>query len=372
MTSDWMDDGQERWLADHGIELLRGTGRLAGVRRVSVDDGTRVTARRAVVLATGSAAVLPPVPGLAEVRPWDNRAATAAKEVPERMLVLGGGAVGLELAQAFHRLGAAETTVVEAGPALLPREEPFAGEEVRAAFEREGIAVRVDARLTAVRRDGTDGPVRAALSSGEELTADEILVATGRRPRTDDLGLGRIGLRPGRPVRVDDRLRATGVPGGWLFAVGDCTGLAPLTHMGKYQARIAADVISGRDVRDRASRDAVTRVTFTDPQVCAVGLTVAEAHQRGIAVHVLDVGTGDVPGSSVLGEGLGGTTRLVVDEGSGVLVGATITGHGVQELLHSAAVAIAGRIPLADLRHAVPAFPTVAEVWLHALDAAGL
>ncbi|MCV2491958.1 NAD(P)/FAD-dependent oxidoreductase [Geodermatophilus sp. YIM 151500] len=372
MTSDWTDAGQERWLADHGVRLLRGTGRLAGRRKVKVDDGPPVTARRAVVLATGSSAVLPPVPGLAEVRPWDNRAATAAKEVPERLLVLGGGAVGLELAQAFHRLGSAEVTVVEGGPGLLPREEPFAGEQVRAAFEREGIAVRVGTRLTAVRRDGTDGPVRGTLSTGQEVTADEVLVATGRRPRTDDVGLGTVGLKPGRPVRVDDRLRAVGVPGGWLHAVGDCTGLAPLTHMGKYQARIAADVITGRDVRDRASRDAVTRVTFTDPQVCAVGLTAAEAQQRGIAVRVLDVATGEVPGSYVLGEGLEGTTRLVVHEASGVLVGATITGSGVQELLHSAAIAVAARVPLTELRHAVPAFPTVAEVWLHALDAAGL
>jgi len=372
MTSDWMDAGQERWLDDHGARLLRGTGRLAGLRKVLVEGGPLVTARRAVVLATGSGAAMPPVPGLAEVRPWDNRAATSAKEVPERLLVLGGGAVGLELAQAFHRLGAAQVTVVEGGPRLLPREEPFAGEQVRAAFEREGIAVLVGTRLAAIRRKGTDGPVCGTLSGGEEVTADEVLVATGRHPRTDDVGLGSVGLRPGRPVRVDERLRAAGVPGGWLYAVGDCTGLAPLTHMGKYQARIAADVITGRDVRDRASRDAVTRVIFTDPQVCAVGLTVADAQQRGLDVRVLDVGTGDVPGSYVLGEGLQGTTRLVVDKASDVLVGATITGSGVQELLHSAAVAVAGRVPLTELRHAVPAFPTVAEVWLHALEAAGL
>jgi dihydrolipoamide dehydrogenase len=372
MTSSWDDSGQERWLADHGIRLLRGAGRLAGPRRVAVDDGSVVSARRAVVLATGSSAVLPPVPGLAEVRPWDNRSATAAKEIPARLLVLGGGAVGLELAQGFRRLGAAAVTVVEGGPRLLPREEPFAGEEVLAAFEREGIAVRLGTLLTAVRRDGTDGPVRATLSGGEEVVADEVLVAAGRRPRTTDLGLETVGLEPGQPVEVDDRLRAVGVPGGWLFAVGDCTGLAPLTHMGKYQARVAADGITGRDVRDRASRDVVSRVTFTDPQVCAVGLTAAEARARGLAVRVLDVATGEVPGSYVLGEGLAGTTRLVVDEAAGVLVGATITGSGVQELLHSATVAVAARVPLDELRHAVPAFPTVAEVWLHALEAAGL
>ncbi|MGY1808660.1 dihydrolipoyl dehydrogenase family protein [Blastococcus sp. SYSU D00669] len=371
MTSSWDDRGQEAWLAEHGVRLVRGTGRLAGPRRVEVAGGPVLAARRAVVLATGSAAVLPPVPGLADVRPWDNRAATAAKEVPPRLLVLGGGAVGLELAQAFARLGA-QVTVVEGGDRLLPREEPFAGEQVRTAFEQEGIAVRLGALLTGVRREGTDGPVHGTLSTGERVVADEVLVAVGRRPRTDDVGLETVGLPPGRPVAVDDRLRALGVDGGWLHAVGDCTGLAPLTHMGKYQARVAADVLTGRDVRDVASRAAVTRVTFTDPQVCAVGPTAAQAREAGLRVRTIDVPTGEVPGSYVLGEGLVGTTRLVLDETAGVLVGATVTGNGVQELLHSAAVAVAARVPLEDLRHAVPAFPTVAEVWLHALDAAGL
>lgn len=196
MTSSWDDGGQERWLAEHGIGLLRGSGRLAGPRRAAVDGGPAVSARRAVVLATGSSAVLPPVPGLAEVHPWDNRTATAAKEVPARLLVLGGGAVGLELAQAFRRLGAAEVTVVEGAPRLLAREEPFAGEEVLAAFEREGIAVRLGTRLAAARRDGTDGPVRATLDSGEEVVADEVLVAAGRRPGRRTWGWRRSGWSP--------------------------------------------------------------------------------------------------------------------------------------------------------------------------------
>jgi dihydrolipoamide dehydrogenase len=337
-----------------------------------VDAGPVILARRAVVLATGSSAVVPPVPGLADVRAWDNRSATAAKEIPARLLVLGGGAVGLELAQAFARLGTSEVTVVEALPRLLAREEPFAGDQVLEAFIREGIRVRLGTPLAAIRRNGTDGPVSATLADGVEIVADEVLVATGRRPRTADVGLAAVGLAPGRPVAVDDRMRAVGVPGEWLYAVGDCTGLAPLTHMGKYQARIAADVITGRDARDRASRDAVPRVIFTDPQVAAVGLTAAEATERGMAVRVVDVDTGEVPGSYVLGEDLVGTTRLVIDGQRGVLVGVTITGNGVQELLHAATIAVAARVPLDELWHAVPAFPTVSEVWLHALEAAGL
>jgi pyruvate/2-oxoglutarate dehydrogenase complex dihydrolipoamide dehydrogenase (E3) component len=371
MTSSWMDAAQERWLADHGIRLVRGPARLAGEREVEVDGGPSIHARRAVVLATGSSAVVPPVPGLADVRPWDNRSATAAKEVPGRLIVLGGGAVGVELAQAFFRLGSSEVTVVEGLPGLLPREEPFAGEQLLAAFTREGIGVRLGTPLASIRRDGTDGPLHARLADGEEVVADEVLVATGRRPRTADLGLDTIGLSPGRPVAVDDRLRALGVPGNWLYAIGDCTGLAPFTHMGKYHARIAADVITGRDARDRASQDAVPRVTFTDPQVAAVGLTAAEASERGLPVRVVDVDTAEVPGSYVLGEDREGTTRLVIDEQHGILVGVTITGNGVQELLHAATVAVAARVPLDDLWHAVPAFPTVSEVWLHALEAAG-
>jgi pyruvate/2-oxoglutarate dehydrogenase complex dihydrolipoamide dehydrogenase (E3) component len=372
MTSSWNDSGQERWLADHGVRLVRGTGRLVGERQVAVDGGPPIRARRAVVLATGSSAVVPPVPGLAEVRPWDNRSATAAKELPARLLVLGGGAVGLELAQAFHRLGSAEVTVVEGLPRLLPREEPFAGEQVLEALTREGIGVRVDTLLAAVRRDGTDGPVRASLADGEEIVADEILVATGRRPRTADLGLETVGLSPGRPVQVDDRLRAVGVPGEWLYAIGDCTGLAPFTHMGKYQARVAADVITGRDAWDRASRDVVPRVTFTDPQVCAVGLTEAQARERGLDVKVVDHPTGGVAGGSVTAKGFNGTSRLVIDESRRVIVGATFTGPGTADLLHSATVAIAGGVTLDRLWHAVPSFPTVSEVWLRLLEAYGL
>jgi pyruvate/2-oxoglutarate dehydrogenase complex dihydrolipoamide dehydrogenase (E3) component len=262
VTAGWDDQGQLPWLAGKGIVLRRGLGRLAGERAVEVEaaDGTtrRLTARRAVVLATGTSALIPPIPGLAEVGPWDNRTATSAKELPRRLLVLGGGAVGLELAQAFRRLGC-ELVVLEGADRLLAREEPFAGEEVRAAFEAEGITVVTGARMTAAGRPGSDGPVVAGLEDGREFTDDEILVAVGRRPSTADLGLETVGLEPGRPVAVDDRLRAVGVDGGWLYAIGDCNGLAPLTHMGKYQGRVAAAVICGREVTDLASRRVVPR-----------------------------------------------------------------------------------------------------------------
>jgi pyruvate/2-oxoglutarate dehydrogenase complex dihydrolipoamide dehydrogenase (E3) component len=262
-------------------------------------------------------------------------------------------------------------TVVEAFPRLLGREEPFAGEEVGAALRAEGIAIVTGSAVQRVSRDGTDGPVTVEVA-GASYVADELLVAAGRRPSTVELGLDTVGLTPGMPVAVDAQLRAVGGPGEWLYAVGDCNGRALLTHMGKYQGRIAGDVILGRPASDRASSDIVPRVTFTDPQVCAVGLTEEQARERGIEVRAVTYGTGDVPGAYVLGDGISGTSKLVVDERRRVLVGATFTGPGVQELLHSATVAIAGDVPLEALWHAVPSFPTISEVWLHLLEAYGL
>jgi dihydrolipoamide dehydrogenase len=332
----------------------------------------QLTARRAVVLATGSNAAIPPIQGLREASPWDNRTVTSAKEVPRRLLVLGGGAIGAEMAQAFRRLGSEEVTVLEAAPRLVPREEPFAGEELAGAFEAEGIAVVTGLKVVAVRRQGGDGPVTGVLEDGREFTGDELLVAVGRRPSTGDLGLEAVGLEPGGFVDVDDRLRATGVPGGWLYAVGDCNGRALLTHMGKYQARIAADVILGKEMTDVADDGIVPRVTFTDPQVCAVGLTEAEAGEAGIDTRAIRYPTGGLAGASVLGNQFPGSSQLVVDEARGVVVGATFVGPGVQELLHSATVAIAAQVPLDRLWHAVPSFPTVSEVWLRLLEAYGL
>ena len=370
MTSNWDDAGALGWLEGEGIELVRGTGRLTGERTVDVatrgGDILRLTARKAVVLSTGTGAFIPPIPGLRESDPWDSRSVTAAKEIPRRLLVLGGGTVGTEMAQAFRRLGSQEVTVVEGGEHLLSREEPFAGDEVRAAFEAEGITVITGARLVAATRNGA---VTGTLDDGRTITADEILVAVGRRPSTTDIGLDSVGLEPGRYVDVDDRLRAAGVAGGWLYAVGDCNGRALLTHMGKYQARLAGDVILGKDV---AATAPVPRITFTDPQVCAVGLTEAEARATGVDVRVVTCPTGDVAGASTLGEGVRGTSQLVVDDARRVIVGATFTGPGVAELLHSATIAIVGEVTMDRLWHAVPSFPTLSEVWLRLMEAYGL
>jgi pyruvate/2-oxoglutarate dehydrogenase complex dihydrolipoamide dehydrogenase (E3) component len=376
MTSGWHDDGQLPWLRDKGIQLLRGSGRLTGERTVEVEgpDGAtrRLSAARAVVLATGTGPLLPPIPGLGEVGPWDNRTVTSAKQLPRRLLVLGGGAVGVEMAQACKRLGCEQVTVVESAQRLLAREEPFASQQLRAAFEAEGITVVTGARMTAVRRQGSDGPVVATLGDGRQVAGEELLVGVGRRPATTGLGVETVGLQPGRPVPVDGQLRAVGVDGGWLYAIGDCNGLAPLTHMGKYHARIAAAAILGHRVADLASHRAVPRVTFTDPQVCAVGPTQAQARAAGLRVTAVRTPTGEVPGAYVQGNGIAGTCQLLIDDDRRVVVGATFTGPGLQELLHSATVAIVCGATVESLWHAVPSFPTVSEVWLHLLEAYGL
>ncbi|WP_248839171.1 dihydrolipoyl dehydrogenase family protein [Frankia sp. AgKG'84/4] len=418
MVSDYHDDSQVPWLTDKGVELVRGVGRLTGRPReveVTAADGARrlLRAARAVVVATGTRATVPPIPGLADAQPWDNRASTGAHTVPRRLVVLGGGAVGAELAQAFRRLGSETVTVVEGGPRLLAREEEFAGDQVKESFEADGITVLLGTRVVEVRRapGGVDQPRppvtvtldRGAGSAGPgpgsgpgsgthadgpgspggeagpgTFEADEILVAVGRTPATAELGLDALGLRAGGFIEVDERLRAVGVAAGWLYAVGDVNGRALLTHMGKYQARIAADVITGRrdsagqDARDLADGRAVPRVTFTDPQVSAVGLTERAAREAGLSVRAVSVATGGVAGSSVRGEGATGTSKLVVDEQRRVLVGATFTGQDTQELVHAATIAIVGAVPLERLWHAVPSFPTVSEVWLRLLEEYGL
>jgi pyruvate/2-oxoglutarate dehydrogenase complex dihydrolipoamide dehydrogenase (E3) component len=378
MTSSWDDTGALTWLDDEGITLVRGHARLAGEREVEVDtpdDGTRrLAARRAVVLANGTAALIPPIDGLRESSPWDNKAATEAKHVPRRLLVLGGGPIGAELAQAFRRLGSDEVTLIEAAPRLLAREEPFAGEEVKAGFESDGITVVTGTKVTGASRTNADGPVTATLEDSRSFEADEILVAVGRRPNTSDVGLETVGLEDlaGKYLPVDRRLRVEGVDGDWLYSVGDVNGVAMFTHMGKYQGRLVGDVIVGKDVEDRADHGIVPRVTFTDPQVGAVGLTEEQARDQGIEVRAVEYPVGNVAGTYLLGNGITGTAKIVVDEPRRVILGATFTGPGIQELVHGATIAVAGEVTLDTLWHAVPAFPTVSEVWLRLLETYGL
>jgi pyruvate/2-oxoglutarate dehydrogenase complex dihydrolipoamide dehydrogenase (E3) component len=360
------DDNQTPWLEAHGIALVRGHGRIVGERTVQVGDETLV-ARRAVVVATGTEAAVPPIPGLREARPWTNRKAVTSEEVPPSLVVLGGGTVGVEMASAYATFGT-RVTVIEAGPRVLAREEPFAGEEVCAALAEAGVEVRADTRATAVER--ANGKVTVQLDDGSNVSGDEILVAVGRRTLSADLGLDELGVEPGRPVEVDDTLRVAGHD--WLYVIGDANGRALLTHMGKYQGRIAADRILGREVALRSDGPLSPRVTFTDPQVAAVGHTLASAQEAGINARAVDVPTGGNAGGSFVGPGAPGTARIVVDEDRRIVVGATFTGAEIAEALHAATIAVVGEVPLDDLWHAVPCFPTRSELWLKLLEEYGM
>ena len=360
------DSTQVPWLEERGVALVRGHARLAGERRVRVGDDVLV-ARTAVIVATGSGSVLPPIPGLAEARPWTNREATTAKEAPESLVVLGGGVVGVELAQAWSSLGT-RVVVLEGAPRVIVREEPFASAEVEAALVEAGVDVRTGSRAVAVSRDG--GEVFVELEDGTSGRGAELLVAVGRKPLTDDLGLETVGLEPGKPVEVGSNLRSPRHP--WLYAIGDANGRALLTHMGKYQGRLAADSILGKNVTLLSDGALSPRVIFTDPQVAAVGHTVASAEAAGMVVRAVDVPTSSSAGASFVGRNTPGTSRLVLDDNKGVIAGATFVGFEVAEMLQAATIAVVGEVPLARLVHAVPSFPTRSELWLKLLEAAGL
>ncbi|MGH2857447.1 MAG: dihydrolipoyl dehydrogenase family protein [Solirubrobacteraceae bacterium] len=357
------DSGQLPWLQERGIELVRGRARLDGERRVRVGDQLLV-AREAVVVAVGSAASMPPIPGLAEVDAWSNRELTTAREPPRRLIVLGGGVVGVEMAQAWASFGSA-VTVVEALDALLAREEPFAGEQVRGCLVALGVEVVTGARAASASRAGDQIELR--LDDGTTIAGDRLLVAVGRRPLTEDLGLETIGLKSGEQIEVDARMRAVGIP--WLYAVGDVNGRALLTHSGKYQARIAVDNILGRPATAVGDRPGSPRVVFTDPQVAAVGLTLREAREAGIEAEAIDLETGATAGASFHGRGAPGSSRFVVDVGRGLLIGATFVGPDVAEWLQAATIAIVGAVPLSRLAHAIAPFPTRSELWLSFIEA---
>ncbi|WP_285114276.1 NAD(P)/FAD-dependent oxidoreductase [Leifsonia sp. fls2-241-R2A-40a] len=378
LVYDWSDQSQVDWVDGAGISLIRGHGRLAGAKRVIVAaaDGseTQLYARHAVVISTGSDPVVPDIPGLRASEPWTSRDATSVEHVPDSLVILGGGVVGTEMATAYAGLGCAVTLIARGD--VLSGMEPFAGELVSDSLRSMGVDVHRNSGIARVSR--TEEGVLVETDAGESLNADQILVATGRRPRTDAIGLETVGLEPGDWLPTDDTMRLPGFD--WLYAVGDVTHRALLTHQGKYQARIAGDVIAARaegdDVDDQpwgahaatADREAVPQVTFTEPEVASVGLTEAAARKAGYRVSVADYDIGWVAGAVVRADGYSGRARMVVDDDRRVILGVTLVGPDVGDMLHAATTAIVGEIPIDRLWHAVPSYPTVSEIWLRLLE----
>lgn len=379
---DYSDDSQVKWLQKADIDLVRGHARLDGEKRVVVTDDegidTILVARHAVAVCTGSAALLPDIPGLREIEPWTSRDATAVRRPPASLAILGGGVVGVEMATAYASFGTRVTIIARSG--LLGGMEPFAGEMVGDALRGMGVDVRLNVDLDRAHA-ADDGSAVLELSDGSEVPAEQVLVATGRVPRTQDLGIDSIGLEPGAWLDVDDTLLVRGFD--WLYAVGDVNHRVLLTHQGKYQARAAGDVIaaraSGGSVDDRpwgvhvatADHDAVPQVTFTDPEVASVGLTAATAEKAGRDIRVIDYDLSWVAGASTFSDAYVGRARVVIDPEREVVLGATFVGPDVAELLHSATIAVVGEVPLSRLWHAVPSYPTVSEVWLRFLEEYG-
>jgi pyruvate/2-oxoglutarate dehydrogenase complex dihydrolipoamide dehydrogenase (E3) component len=352
MVADYEDGAKAAYLEGQRIEVVRGTGRLAGPGSVEVDEETYRAAH--VVIATGSDPVFPPVPGLRELEGvWTNREVTALTEVPRRLLVLGGGPVGVEMAQAVRRLGAS-VALVEGMDHLLPREAKPLGDTLGTALAGDGIELRLGEHASSVRRDDDEYVVEFA--GGDDLRGDRLLVATGRRARADGIGLDTVGVEPTRQgVPVDERMRVT--DGVW--AIGDATGVWPLTYMGKYQGRVAADNILGRD--RTANYDAVPRVVFTDPQAAAVG------ESEGALSATVPLS--EVPRTSTYtrayAERPGFTTLLSDGER---LTGAYALGPEAGEWLQQATVAIRARVPLSVLFDVIQPFPSFSEAFLSTLS----
>ena len=371
-VSHYDDSGQDTWADGAGIAVVRGSGRLVGERTVRVTSSTgevEVVARRAVVIATGSEPLVPPM--YADALPWGSRDATGVVEVPDRLVVVGGGVVACEAAIWMSALGS-DVTLVVRERRLLGRTEPFAGDAVLAGLRDRGITVHLGTDVTDVRRESPEatgigkvhgGTVTLTTSAGE-LVADELLLSIGRRPRLDDIGLDSVGLS------ADDVL-AGRLPE-WLHAVGDASGGPPMTHWGKHQARVVGARIAAAatgEVAWEPDREApVPQVVFSDPEVASVGMTEAEARAAGHDVVVTRVPTSSASGTSLLRDHVAGEAQLVVDASTRLLLGATFVGVEAGELVHAATVAIVGGVPVHVLRHAVASYPTASELWLRLLE----
>lgn len=395
-VDNWNDAKLANVLTGKGIAILRGQGRLDGNKRVAItrSDGSKqqvVNASLAIVLCTGSTAAIPEdIPGLVEARPWTGREATSAKKVPRSLAIIGDGPVGCEMAHAWNKLGT-KVTILGRHEGILDRYEPFAGQMLGEAFVKRGISLRTGVNVIKVKRDDTAAQIQITLDDGSSMAADELLVAVGRIPNTWDLGVETVGLKSGDWLDVDDDCRVNGVPGGWLYAVGDINHRALLTHMGKYQARLcAAAIFSSAAAAPTANKESLSRkanipssasfsnhvaipqVIFTDPQIASVGLTEKEARKQNLSVRAVDNDIGALEGAKIHYDGYRGQARLVIDESRRVVVGATFVGPQVGELIHSATIAIVGEMTVDRLWHAIPAFPTVSEIWIQLLESYGL
>ncbi|MEX1077595.1 MAG: NAD(P)/FAD-dependent oxidoreductase [Homoserinimonas sp.] len=383
-THDWTDDHEAEWLAGAGIELFRGQGCITAPKRVSVTakDGsvTELSAVHAVAVTTGTTARIPDVPGLSDARPWTTREAVSVQSLPASLAIIGGGAVAVEMATAFTSFGTHVTIIARSR--LLGRAEPFAGELVAEALARAGVSIHLNVSPSSVSR--TEAGISVNLN-GATVTADEVLVAAGRAPHTSGLGLDALGLDSAALtngwLNTDDTLLVRGTD--WLYACGDVNHRALMTHQGKYQARAAGDSIAARAngsaVDDSpwgvhvatADHEAVPQVIFSEPEVARVGLTAAAAEEAGYEIRVVDYDLGWVSGSSLHADDYQGRARMVVDEQRRVVLGVTFVGQDVAELVHAATIAVVGEVPLDRLWHAVPAFPTMSEIWLRLLEQYG-
>lgn len=382
-THNWTDQHEAKWLADAGIELFRGRGSVTAPKqvRVTAADGslTELTAAHAVAIATGTTSKIPAIDGLADARPWTSREAVSAQEAPRSLAIIGGGVVAVEMATAYASFGTRVTMIARSG--LLGSAEPFAGELVTDALTGLGVTMHLSDSPTAVAR--TDAGVTIELDTGVTVTADEVLVATGRAPHSAELGLEDLdGVTLNRGwLDTDDTLLVRGTD--WLYACGDINHRAMLTHQGKYQARAAGDVIvaraTGSAVNDSAwgahvataDHEAVPQVIFSEPEVASVGLTAAAAEKAGYDIRVVDYNLGWVSGASLHADDYQGRARMVVDQKRRVVLGVTFVGPDVAELLQAATIAVVGEVPIDRLWHAVPAFPTMSEIWLRLLEAYG-
>jgi dihydrolipoamide dehydrogenase len=382
IVHDWDDASQVAWVDSTGIDLVRGHARLTGERTVTVEtaDGSTIDlrAKHAVAVSTGSVALLPDIPGLAEIEPWTSHDATSATKAPASLAILGGGVVACEMATAYASFGTKITMIVR-GETLLAGQEPFASEAVADGLAEAGVTIRTGVEVVSAHR--TDSNAVLELSDDGKVVAEQVLVATGRIPRTMGLGLATIGLTDGDWLDVDDTMLVKGYD--WLYGVGDVNHRALLTHQGKYQARAAGDVIAARTRGDRvqdamwgrhvasADAQAVPQVTFTDPEVASVGLTAEAAAKTGRSIRVIDYDLSWLAGATVYADGYKGQARAIVDEEKQVLLGVTFVGPDVSEMLQAATIAVVAEVPLSRLWHAVPAYPTVNEVWLRFLEEYG-